>query len=277
MKSPIKKSRASTWIGLILLYLLFVLWQLPALQLYGWFASKLAPTLQLSGVQGRFWQGSASQAVIQGLPVSQLQWEFKPWSLLTGKLAWQLNAEAQQRMELAYNPLTRRLTLAQVHWTLAAPTLAVWLPPAAQGVRLEGEIKLQNLALSWDPAGLEQLAGKIDWHDAGFKSPFAQGKLGAIQLDLSGDRAQGLTAKLTDRGGKLGIHGSSSLTPAGLWQFNGESVPLAQIPVETVNLLRLIGRPLVDGRLSFSHQAQLGWPGAVAAAAAATTPAPVKP
>lgn len=267
------KARFSTLVALVLLYLLFLLWQLPAQQLYGWLSSRLAPTLQLAGIQGRVWQGSAAQAVIAGVPVTELRWQFKPWSLLTGKLAWQLNAAPSQSLSLGIS-LTGDIWLEQVQLKLDTNLLSSRLP--LQGLNLSGLAQIQSGQLQWSSQGLKSLKARLDWQQAAFKSPLAQAALGHLQLELAGDRQQGLTGKLKDIGGKLGVSGNLSLNPAGQFQFKGESLALNQLPTDIANMLRLIGQPLADGRLSFNQQLQLGWPGAVAVPAATASTAPAK-
>lgn len=61
----------------------------PARVAYNWFAP---PTVQLSGLEGTIWSGSAAEMSAGGLYLRDLQWRLKPLRLFTGKLAAQVAA-----------------------------------------------------------------------------------------------------------------------------------------------------------------------------------------
>lgn len=61
----------------------------PARVAYHWFAP---PVVQLSGLQGTIWSGSAAEATAAGLYLRDLKWRLRPLLLLTGKLGASLEA-----------------------------------------------------------------------------------------------------------------------------------------------------------------------------------------
>lgn len=61
----------------------------PARVAYHWFAP---PVVQLSGLQGTIWSGSAAEATAAGLYLRDLKWRLRPLLLLTDKLGASLEA-----------------------------------------------------------------------------------------------------------------------------------------------------------------------------------------
>lgn len=71
-------------------FLLGLVLAFPARVAYHWFSPE---QLQVAGIDGTVWRGSAAEATIAGVYVSKLQWSFKPLSLLRGRIAYDLTAE----------------------------------------------------------------------------------------------------------------------------------------------------------------------------------------
>jgi len=61
----------------------------PARVAYNWFAP---PAVQLSGLEGSIWSGSAAEMSAAGLYLRDLKWRLRPLRLLTGKLAASVEA-----------------------------------------------------------------------------------------------------------------------------------------------------------------------------------------
>jgi general secretion pathway protein N len=63
---------------------------LPARVVHNWLSP---PTLQMAGISGTVWNGRASSLLVEGLYLGNVRWQFRPLRLLTGKLAYQLQAD----------------------------------------------------------------------------------------------------------------------------------------------------------------------------------------
>lgn len=61
----------------------------PARVAYDWFVPE---TVQVSGLQGSIWSGSATEAAVAGIYLRDLNWRLRPLRLLTGKLAASVEA-----------------------------------------------------------------------------------------------------------------------------------------------------------------------------------------
>ena len=70
-------------VGLLTFVAAFIL-LFPARVAYDWFAP---PTVQIGGLEGTVWSGSAADASAAGLYLRDLNWRLRPLRLLTGKFA----------------------------------------------------------------------------------------------------------------------------------------------------------------------------------------------
>jgi general secretion pathway protein N len=61
----------------------------PARVAYDWF---VPPGVQVSGLEGSIWSGSATEASVAGLYLRDLNWRLRPLRLLTGQLAARIEA-----------------------------------------------------------------------------------------------------------------------------------------------------------------------------------------
>ena len=80
--------KALVSIGLVTFVSAFVV-MFPARVAYDWFAPS---TVQVSGLEGSIWSGSAAEASFAGLYLRDLAWRLRPLRLFTGKLAASIEA-----------------------------------------------------------------------------------------------------------------------------------------------------------------------------------------
>ena len=135
----------------------------PARVAYQWFAPA---ELQLGGIRGSVWSGSASEASIQGVYLRELQWQLRPLGLVTAKLAYsvrsrfasgfmQADIAASPSGALAVSDLSASLPLAELQSVLRMPGLGGNLSLQFKQLRIvddlpveaDGEIKIAQLVV----------------------------------------------------------------------------------------------------------------------------------
>ncbi|MGI9273196.1 MAG: type II secretion system protein N [Woeseiaceae bacterium] len=62
----------------------------PARVAYRWFAPE---EIKVSGISGSVWQGSASEALVSGVYLRDLDWRIHPLSLISGKLSYAIESQ----------------------------------------------------------------------------------------------------------------------------------------------------------------------------------------
>jgi general secretion pathway protein N len=80
--------KALVAVGLLTFVTAFLL-MFPARVAYNWFAP---PTVQVGGLEGSIWSGSAAEASIAGLYFRGMEWRLRPIRLLAGKIAASVKA-----------------------------------------------------------------------------------------------------------------------------------------------------------------------------------------
>jgi len=78
-------------------YLVFLIAQLPAAQLYGWLKPRAGAPLQLYQVSGSPWNGRAAAADIGKTRIEEPAWVLRPQALLLGRIEYGFTGFTQAR------------------------------------------------------------------------------------------------------------------------------------------------------------------------------------
>ena len=222
---------------------------LPARVAYQWFAPQ---ELQLGGLAGSAWNGTAAQGRAGDFYFTDLDWRFRPLGLLAGKAAFMLEARPpggflETRLEAGF---AGNLRLDDLRAALPLATL-----PGMAGAGVEGELglNLRSLVLEdgWPVAaeGSARLAGLV-------LRGLSRRPIGDFHAALreSGD---GIEAALEDAAGMLDLAGTAILARARSYRVQGRVGPKPQATPEVVQQLRLLGSPDAQGRHEFRFEGSL--------------------
>ena len=122
----------------ILIFLGVMLATFPARVAYQWFAPA---EVRLSGITGSVWNGSAAEGIAGGAYVRNISWNFKPMSLLSGKLSFKTRSKPGSgwiNTELAVSP-GGNLTLSGLSGNVPLDLVH----PAFQQSGIRGDLVLQ--------------------------------------------------------------------------------------------------------------------------------------
>jgi len=202
-------------------YVLFLIIQFPAKTAYYFLEDALAQQkipVKLYGIKGTLWKGSASRLVYNKLPFNQLDWEFHPWALLTGKAS--VTVKYRNENSFALGTVSRSVlggtTLENAQAKMSATELlAIAKVPA---FKLGGEFNLNLPLLELSEQKVQQVHGRVVWSNA--ESVFPQKlRLGDLFANLTTADDGVIAAKLGDAGGPLEMDGSLSVAPDGKYDF----------------------------------------------------------
>lgn len=229
------------------LYLLFLVIEMPA----SWFAWGLnrytGGTVRLDPIAGGMWHGNGKLMIYypQTTPhdLGITEWHINPIWLFAGRIQtnWQSDtADARINATLRVSP--GKITLVDTDAAFPAQYVALFYPPAAL-VSPQGKVQLHVHLLTIDRNGITG-GGEIHWQDAGSSLTSVQ-PLGDYHFEITG---AGKTARF-----KLSTtHGALELIGQGQWQIqggqfqiNGTAIPRERL-TELEPLLKLLG-PAQDG------------------------------
>lgn len=178
-----------------------------SLALLAWAPARLlglvvpAEQLQLAGLSGTVWNGSASRCVLQlpqgALHLGAVTWSLRPSSLLTLSPRLRFDSEwGSQRLSGDVRAgLNGDVTLRNLDARLPADLVQQFAPLAVDGVL---SAQVEELVLR---DGLpHRAAGRLVWEDAGFQSPRGRVPLGTYALDVQqppGDMLEGVVLTLS--------------------------------------------------------------------------------
>jgi general secretion pathway protein N len=186
----------------------------PARVAYNWFAPA---DLQLAGIAGSVWNGSAAEAKAGGAYVRNVTWKFSPASLLSGRIGFETTsnpASGTMRVEIAISPggalllsdLSGQLPLDLLHPTLQQ-----------NGIR-------GDLALDFDSIFIENgtpvaAEGSLTIHDF-FVPDLSASRIGDFRADFqTGDDV--VVGSVEDISGVLDVAGTISLNADRSYAFVG--------------------------------------------------------
>jgi general secretion pathway protein N len=238
-----------SWLALgVGAYLAFALTAFPAGTAVRWF---VPPPVALNGIQGTVWSGSAASGTIGGLPVQDVRWHVRPWTLLIGRVGANVEARlADGFLNTGLTASTSRVQFNDVRGGTSLATLAPMLP--VRGMRGQASVALASLEIEngWPAHILGEL--KLAALEI---APFVSNgnsnlvPLGDYTVTFGEAPARSITARFVDNGGPLEVAGTLAVSPAREYTFDALIKPRAGAPQQLVDGLNVMtADPDADGR-----------------------------
>lgn len=249
--------RAIGWKGLfalaLLLYLLSLIWNLPASFVWDRVKGQLPAQVELYGLTGTLWSGRVNRIGVNGIDQGALVWTWRPSGLLTAAIELELGWMPRKGdVNATLQVGTDTLTLQDVRGRLDAGAMAsVNKAPFL----LEGTWLLDVPVLELQ--GMEHVSraeGRLVWEGAAGGLPRAL-PLGDLTADLE-EKEGWLQFALADQGGPLGLQGNARWRPgqAMILDTRLQARPTAEAGL--VGGLTLLGQPAADGWISWRARLQ---------------------
>jgi len=200
-------------------YLLFLVLNTPAAWLAGRLQSRL-PAVQLAGVQGSAFAGTAAVARVQGVQIDGLRWRWRPLALFAGRLEVALEGRYRDRplQSLAGLRLGGQPYLRDTRGRLDVQDLVVRFSRAP--VELGGDLELALARVDFPSGGLPLVEGRLAWSPARLAQPL-QLELGQVAWQPAPDGDDRRGGPLTARGGQLQVDGELFYAAGGDYSLEG--------------------------------------------------------
>jgi general secretion pathway protein N len=234
--------------GLVGLFLIVAVTQVPAYQAYRWFG--LERQLQLGGLSGTLWQGRADKMLLRDYPLGSLQWQVHPADLLLLDLVAELEINGPDGTasgELSWPLVDGSTRLSALQASLPASWLQLVLQEPL--LQLQGRLEINMEQLSLDVDGyISGLQGQMSWHQAAVAGDIVT-PLGDLMLDWQSDGGT-LVGEFSDSGGPLAMAGRVTIA-------DGQYRVAAKLAARSGNpslyqALNVLGRPGPDGWLALN-------------------------
>ncbi|HEY3486482.1 MAG TPA: type II secretion system protein N [Gammaproteobacteria bacterium] len=240
------------------IFIVFLIASAPA----GLAASILRRTtpIQLEGVSGTFWHGTAQRVVTPELQLGQVTWRIHGWRLLRGVAELTLEFPAgtdnlRGRAELGFN-LLGKLSLrdvdlqADADWVFARAAI-----PIAAG----GFFSLQIDSAEFQQDRPPRLKAQLDWQEAEVIYPQRYG-LGAYRLSLQHAPEidpQYILGEVHDIDSPFNINGTVRIESNGDYRFTARIDTDPAAPEILRHTLLFIGAPDADGSVPIERTGNL--------------------
>lgn len=229
-------------VGTILLF--------PARAAYLWFVPE---QIRINGISGSLWSGKASAGMVEGVYFTNLDWSFKPLSLLFGELAFDtsVNAAGGQISLRAGVGLSGKVSMSDI---VASLSLAA-IHPALRANRIDGMINIQMQSLVLKNGWPAEAEGSIGIGNL-VAAAAGPDPLGNFRVEITtGD--SGIVGLVEDAGAVLDISGTLTLSDDRSYSLIGNVAPNNQTPVALGQNLRFLGTPDANGQRQFRFEGSL--------------------
>ncbi|MBT8135461.1 MAG: type II secretion system protein N [Gammaproteobacteria bacterium] len=238
--TPPSNARSLLLLGVVA-WLVFALVTLPATLAFRWFAPD---DILASGISGSVWRGSAVALQAQQIDFQDVDWNFRPTALLSGKFGYTISAGvgsgAVQTIAM-FSP-TGVITLRDTAGVLPVGALSGLLPVTT----IDGRIGLDLAELKLKSNWITDARGTVDLVELQLLQPVSE-KLGSFALIFDGAADDGLTGQFREVNGPLEARGTLLLLPDNAWKLEGTVKASGDASAQLRRGLPMLGQRNPDG------------------------------
>jgi general secretion pathway protein N len=214
---------------------------------------KLPNTVRLVGVDGTVFRGTAQEMMINGLPLSALDYRYLPSCILSLKVCYEITCE-QGTFHLAYDSLNSDTEVSQARIEYPVAELARHMPNLL--VKPVGSVELVIDELSMVQGKPAALNGKLIWRDLGFDNDGSIISIGDYQIDFSGDQ-QKYDFELSDLDANLDAAGEGEIKADGQYDVDIKITAESGIDPQVKKLLDLVAANTGYNQYRFEQKGRL--------------------
>ncbi len=224
----------------------------PAQQL----ARRLPAGVELGGVDGTIWSGTARSLAVDGNPLGALAWSCRPWRLLV--LEWSCAVTMKPQGGEVTGDLSgnfgAEIVGEQIRGQVPIAAFEGVATPRGWTGTLELDVDQVRLV------GRRPAAASGTMFRRGLRAPGASAQpLGDFELVVGEGTvgSQSLNGRLRDLGGPLHVRGSLELDPDGSYLLTGDAAPGPGAGPAIFDTLSFLGPPDGQGRRPFTVEGTL--------------------
>jgi len=205
----------------------------PARVAYQWMSS---PFVQMSGIQGTVWNGSAREFATNGVYLRELTWRMHPLGLFTGKANYDISGTPNSGFFESEVTLSLGGTLTLSNLSASVPLQMFEEASNIAGLRGNASLKFERLELRAGRAAA--MDGTVDV--ANLSVPiFGDTSLGGYRAEFY-TQNNGIVASVEDTDGVVDVAGSLQLNPDKSYAFRGQVVAKPNAPDKLTSQLRYL-------------------------------------
>ena len=222
----------------------------PARIAYRWFAPD---AVSVTGISGTIWRGHASQASANGIYLQDIHWRAHPVRLLTGRLAYSIEATPASGFIEGTVGVSVGGTVKVRDLSAALPLDAVAPAFNLAGIRGNASAQFERIEIK---DGLP-VAADGQFTVANFTHPrIYRGSIGGYRAEFF-TQADGVVASVEDTDGSIDIAGSLQVGSDRTYQFIAKLAPKPNTPASIQRQLQILGSPDERGQRELRLEGEL--------------------
>jgi len=222
------------------------------------------PDVQMAGASGTVWKGSIASVQTQMLNAHDVAWRVTPMALLKGQLAADIElafsgANGGERGDASGRCGVSVMTSVHCSDVLvdAPASLVKSFPNTALVPALEGDVRLELAALSWDRTSLPNVEGNGQWQGAKMGVPVNLDLQGDYLAEISSPDEGGINVLLDSVDTLVAVSGDIDVDVSGAYQVNAKLKPTSEAPGQVRQGLQFVGQAQNDGSVVIKQSGQL--------------------
>lgn len=253
MIKPLSKTTLFLTTYALLSYLLFLLANIPAQQVWQFIPQQNRARLQISHIDGSLWSGQISNLKINRLSLGQLDWNLDLLPLFLGQIGLDTRIQGPLGKLQSHLILSThgRLQITDLSGRMPAESLNPYTLPATLG----GDINLKIQKLLFQNKQILQMWGEMHWRNASI-SLMRTIELGDVRLRAKPE-GDGSILHITNKKSALGIEGSIKLDAKGRYSVKLTLVNRDSNRKDIRALLHMLGHADATGKVHIQRQGQL--------------------
>jgi hypothetical protein len=241
------------WLLGAVAYLVFLGATFPAQYLADRLGKKM-PELQLVGVEGSLFSGSAQQVSYAGAGLGAVEWHFDWLAPFSFTLGYRVHVQAEDRdlsgrVDMGF----RHTYLRGLEGRVPVSALERWLPTPPGSAT--GSLGVHLKELGFKAGRMDSAEGVLDIDEAVLKWP-TSATLGSFHGDVVPVSGGGIKAVITDTASPLKLQATLELGPTGAYHLAGVIGAKDAGDQATRTLLSGLGQPDSTGQYPFDFRGQ---------------------
>jgi general secretion pathway protein N len=240
----------------VILYLLFLVINLPANVVWSLAPQQLKRDISVSSLQGSAWSARADSVIINGLELGKTNWTLNPLLLFVGKLGGHITV--RNAMGQAQSGFTTQSAQLIELSNLTGEFNAAILDPAIRPFTSAGTIKGELNTLQLQRKTFLSANGTLQWNNASITG-VQEVALGNIRLNATPE-SKGTRLQVSNEGGLIAITGDIRVAGNGRYTLNLLLSNRDKSRKDIEGMLAVLGRADAQGRVRLNQQGMLqGW------------------
>ena len=239
----------------IIAYFIFLLTTIPAAPVINLFKNSLPVTI--SNVSGTLWNGQAGTVrTQQNLTLKNIEWSFLPWRLLLFNVAFDVNAEYNNKplSSRLSTGISRNLYVDNLNMKLDATDIAAIVSLPLGELSGEFHVRVNNAVLA--QGAVPVIDGTLNWNQASVTIA-ETADLGNVSILINEKDDSPLAASISNKGGHLSLEGKLTTTIQGDYSLQLTMKPNTSASDNLVSSIAMFARKQRDGNFILNNSGNL--------------------